>query len=189
MSQKFRFFGQCLITFFQSFANSGVLHPRVATTFRNMKLSHHLTLDACRLEPSRVWSHIGAVLVNLGDERVAFVPKGYRVSNVFISPLLFWLYDSHYQSFNNYSFDVIVPSQSFIWDLHIYDLCTGWPNTVEELFNRWWEIMVVYDPCKRMRISLPHHRTNNLKESCSESWLSWCELAYFNPNDVFELSV
>jgi hypothetical protein len=46
-------------------------------------------LDACRLEPSRVWSHIGAVLVNLGDERVAFVPKGYRVSNVFSSPLLF----------------------------------------------------------------------------------------------------
>lgn len=36
MFQNFRFFGQCLSTFFQYFANSGVVHPRVATTFRSV---------------------------------------------------------------------------------------------------------------------------------------------------------
>lgn len=54
------------------------------------------------------------------------------------------------------------------WDLHIYDLCRGRPNTIEELFNRWWEIMVVYDPCKRTRVSWPLDRKTYLKESFGE---------------------
>lgn len=47
-----------------------------------------------RLETGHIWSHMGVVLVNVGDEidtklprkeRATFVSKGYRVSYVFIS--------------------------------------------------------------------------------------------------------